>query len=355
MKQIALGYIFPVLIMNSGCVQSAIQHLFYACIIYGARKTILRLEVAEDTHIVVDKYENKMMCEPLSFTYRCVCALYKLIYSLLGFLGMCTKIKQQGPPTINKLPEMNIVLVHGLNGSSDSKYVIGMANLFLRKNCRVFCINSRGEKGVFTGMTFTHFGFTEDILFLTKHILETYEGKVFFVGFSQGGNMVTKFMAEFKHERVLGGVSVCNPFNFTKLEEVHKKGTWINRVVGRRVCDQFRDHLEKVYRQKFNGRDFREIINQLIQEGFLKYGSVEEYQKAASSEDCIHLVDKPLLFINADDDPVIPIEVVPKEKIFKNRNTGLITLQGGHLGFRSFFLTSTIEGLIDDFYRNLEK
>ena len=344
-KQIALRYIFPMIILNSGIIQSAIQHLFFIYILSGTIKTIIKLKTNDGGNIIVEKFENKTFSKYYSSKYKLIKVICEFLYRLLGWYNGRKSIMNK-----SKKKDTNIIVLHGLNGSSDSKYVIHTTNLFLRKGCRVFCLNARGMKCEFKGVGFTHFGHTEDLKSLTNYILTNYAGEIFYVGFSQGANICTKFMGEFKNNRIKGGVSVCNPFNLLKIQDIINSGSFINKVGHWIVYINFKMYLEQILKEKIQAESFNELFQILIDKKILLYNSVDEFLIANSSEFYIEHIDKPWLFINADDDPVVPVEIIPKETIFDNENTGLITLQGGHLGFKSFFMTSTLYSIIDEFY-----
>ncbi|MCA9750471.1 MAG: hypothetical protein KC414_15275, partial [Romboutsia sp.] len=72
----------------------------------------------------------------------------------------------------------NILLIHGLNGSSNSTYIRGMTNVFLRRNCRVFCLNARGSLIPPKSNNFNHIGFTSDLKIATEYILNNFKGSL---------------------------------------------------------------------------------------------------------------------------------------------------------------------------------
>lgn len=72
--------------------------------------------------------------------------------------------------------------------------------------------------------------------------------------------------------------------------------------------------------------------------GPFPFASADDYYKANGSIHFIHRVARPMLCLNADDDPIVPYEILTatKEAICKNPNVALgITRGGGHLGWWS--------------------
>ena len=88
-----------------------------------------------------------------------------------------------------------IVLCHGLEGSSRSKYIQGAARYFSERGWDVLAINYRGCSGEMNRkLTFYHMGYTEDLETTLKETSQ-YK-KVALVGFSLGANLVLKYLGE---------------------------------------------------------------------------------------------------------------------------------------------------------------
>ena len=84
-KQIALRYIFPMIILNSGIIQSAIQHLFFIYILSGTIKTIIKLKTNDGGNIIVEKFENKTFSKYYSSKYKLIKVICEFLYRLLGW------------------------------------------------------------------------------------------------------------------------------------------------------------------------------------------------------------------------------------------------------------------------------
>lgn len=355
MNNITLQYIFPIILLNSGIIQSILGRLSRNISLnYLATKHNISLKIKEGIEIIIDVYE------PLNTKS------YTLIQRVLLLFKLYINTQPSSSFVNNELT--NIVLLHGLNSNSDARYILCTAKIFLRKGCRVFCLNDRGTKGLFKSTDFSHMGKTDDIHHITKYILKTYKGKIFYVGFSQGANNLTKYMGEYDHEKIIGGISICNPFNVLKCENYIKKQGIIGKLCCWGVTMSLKAHLNNVLfktnniiddtlRFQINRSTFpSEIMKLLIKNKILvSYDNFNQFLKDACSENFINTISKPLLFINADDDPIIPLEAIPFSKIFLNENIALIITQGGHLGFKSFNLGFTLENIIQEFYNSLSK
>ena len=85
------------------------------------------------------------------------------------------------------------VLCHGLEGSSDSKYIRATAALLAKNGFAVAAMNYRFCGGEINRQLITyHSGRTEDLHAVINTVLPDY-GAVYLVGFSLGGNLVLKY------------------------------------------------------------------------------------------------------------------------------------------------------------------
>jgi len=127
-----------------------------------------------------------------------------------------TPLPQHSPLPIHP-PRSNVILVHGMGGSSNSTYIKGMANVFLEKNTRVFCFNSRGTRHKPVKSIFSHIGLTSDLKEVVEYVISKYTGNIILIGFSLGSNWVVKLLGEYSHPRITMGIAICCPFDFISL------------------------------------------------------------------------------------------------------------------------------------------
>ena len=98
----------------------------------------------------------------------------------------------------DRLASPTVVLVHGLQGSSDSKYMLGTAEKALRLGFNIVRLNLRTCGGTeHLTPTLYHSGMTGDLRAVIKELIEQDSLRsIFLIGFSMGGNMVLKFAGE---------------------------------------------------------------------------------------------------------------------------------------------------------------
>ena len=83
-----------------------------------------------------------------------------------------------------------VILCHGLEGSSDSKYIQATAKLLSLNGYSVAAMNYRFCSGEINRQLVTyHSGKTDDLHLVIKYLLPNYDS-VYLVGFSLGGNLI---------------------------------------------------------------------------------------------------------------------------------------------------------------------
>ncbi|KAF7683656.1 Monoacylglycerol lipase ABHD2-A [Astathelohania contejeani] len=237
-----------------------------------------------------------------------------------------------------------VLLVHGFNGSSDSAYITMMAYHLLNKKYRVIAFNARGVNTTLNSPVFFHIGWTNDIRCCIDYILKTYDGSLTLIGFSLGGNWVTKLMGEDvfntpKYDRVTQGIAISLPFDFAKIRDYINKSLLrviLNKYVSNNYKKYFLRHSE-IYKEHLN--KILECytvdgIDDLLTLKIFNFQSLDEYYARNSCVSFIPKIRKPLLIVNSLDDPVIPECTIPVEICKTNENVILVLFKkGGHIGF----------------------
>lgn len=254
----------------------------------------------------------------------------------------------------------NVLLVHGFNGSSNSKYIRGLAYILDKQGYRIFCFNARGTTTPLDSEIFFHIGWTVDLSAAVEYILDSYEGTLELYGFSMGAAWVTKYIGESTlDKRIIKAGAICLPFDFSRIE-MHFNQSYKLRFYNRLLAHNFIRYLRR-NRETFEkaGLDFegvsrcktiRDIDNIITRKVF----SFEDIGKYYKDESCIHHIKNikiPFLILNSKDDPVIPEFVIDKEECSRNKNILLvINPWGGHLGFlKNSFENSLADDIILDF------
>src|ERR1700761_1536787 len=116
-------------------------------------------------------------------------------------------------PSAVRASRLTVILVHGLEGSSQSQYIRGLAARALTAGCNVIRMNMRncGDTDELTP-TLYHSGLSADVGAVMRHYAARYGlQRVALVGYSMGGNLVLKLAGEWGTEPPLCAVATVCP------------------------------------------------------------------------------------------------------------------------------------------------
>lgn len=243
-------------------------------------------------------------------------------------------------------PIGELILVHGLEGSSEAGYARSMAAAALEAGYAVHRFNMRGCGGSeWNPQANYHSGQTSDLLFVIRERKVASLAPIYAIGFSLGGNVVLKLAGELGEPAgdLLAGVcAVCTPIDLAAaVAQIDRFQNFIfERRFLRRLKDRVRrrhrvapelyslEHLPKV-RSIY---DFDEYYTAKL----FGFGSADNYYRTQSSNQFLEKIRVPALVVHAKDDPLIPVSMYRHPAFARNSCLHLVTVEhGGHLGFIS--------------------
>jgi predicted alpha/beta-fold hydrolase len=252
-------------------------------------------------------------------------------------------VHEQRPPGAS-LGE--ILMVHGLEGSSDAGYIRSMSQLALESGFAVHRANMRSCGGTESLCnTMYHAGLTCDTLSLIEQIREQRPGPVYLIGYSLGGNVSSKLAGELgdKARGLLDAViAVSTPIDLAaSVRKMSRRENWIyeSRFVSR-LKERIRRRAESlpgVYDTTLLDKCKTVYeFDDRITAPFFGFGTADNYYATQSSNQYLERIRIPTLLIQAKDDPLIPFEIFDHAGIHNNANITLVAVEhGGHLGFLS--------------------
>jgi len=239
------------------------------------------------------------------------------------------------------------VLVHGLEGSSESKYMLGIAEKAWQRGFHVIRLNQRNCGGTERlTPTLYNSGMSGDY----RAVFDELAGGdgfscIFFVGYSMGGNLVMKMAGEYGEAvpaELCAVAAVCPALNLSACADALEKpeNYFYQRhfVVGliSRYARKAALFPEKYSRNGFGPiRTVREFDDAITAPQF-GYRDAQEYYEAAGAKRVVDRIRVPLLLITAQDDPFVPIEATRGSGV--ERNPAIVFNAprfGGHCGFIS--------------------
>ena len=237
-----------------------------------------------------------------------------------------------------------IILCHGLEGSSKSKYIQGMSKYFSENGWDVGAINYRGCSGMMNKkVTFYHAGLTDDI----KLIIEKCKNYKYIAlaGFSLGANIVLKYLGTEKNipDNLLCGACVSPPCEFfSSSEKLKKFENIIYRIKFLRSLKHKALEKAKIFPNLINTEKIKkcktlEDFDAVFTGQFFGFKGLKDYYTKASSIKDIPNIKKPTYILMPLDDPIMGKECYPyKESLENNFITFETPKYGGHVGFSSF-------------------
>ena len=238
-----------------------------------------------------------------------------------------------------------VILCHGLEGSSDSKYIQATAKLLSLNGYSVAAMNYRFCSGEINRQLVTyHSGKTDDLHVVIKYLLPNYDS-VYLVGFSLGGNLILKYNGDGLFSlspKIKANVAISVPvdlkgssISLKRCENILYRWRFI-RTLSKKMHlkhQQFPNELDVGPLKKVKTlTDFDDFFTSKIN-GFK---DAEDYYLKASSKQFIPNITKPTLLINALDDPFLSESCFPIVEAKENSKFNLMTPSyGGHVGFIS--------------------
>ncbi len=235
------------------------------------------------------------------------------------------------------------ILCHGLEGSSQSTYILGTAAHLHSNGWDIAAMNYRGCSGEINKQKIIYnSGATYDLNRVIEEYVQEYE-EIVLVGFSLGGNLVLKYMVDGLYsmaDRIRACVAVSVPVDLKAGSlNIGKKSNFIYE-------SKFLKSLKIKVRQKaqqypgFYNIDAIDSVRTLYDFDDVYTGPVhgyrdaDDYYTSCSARPYISSIAKPTMIINALDDPFLPEECYPYKEINTNENvTGCFPKYGGHVGF----------------------
>jgi uncharacterized protein len=237
------------------------------------------------------------------------------------------------------------IIVHGLEGSSDSQYVVGNSNKLWRAGCNIVRMNMRNCGGTEAlSSTLYHSGLSNDVLVVMNFFVAQYGLRsMSLIGYSMGGNLVLKLAGELgtSAPEVLRSVIGVSPavdldasadalhLPVNRLYELKFLHNLLNRFRRKAVL------FPRAYdRNRATGiRSLREFDDRItaLYSGFT---SAQDYYDRAAAARVVDRIAVPTLVLHAVDDPFVRLTSESRDKLNANPKITLLESQrGGHCAF----------------------
>lgn len=240
---------------------------------------------------------------------------------------------------------LTVIVVHGLEGSSESHYMMGIAEKALAAGMNVIRYNQRNCGGTDAlAPVLYHSGLSSDIAAVARHAIER-DGitHLALAGFSMGGNLVLKLAGEWGDDGPpqFRAVAACCPAVdlAASADALHARANRIYELyfmfnLRRRLSQKarlFPGHFDvSRLRGARSLRDFDDRITAY----YCGFTGADDYYARAAAANVIDRISVPTLILHAANDPFIRITPETRRKIATNpRITFVETEDGGHCSF----------------------
>ena len=238
---------------------------------------------------------------------------------------------------------LTVVLVHGLEGSSDSRYMQGIAMRAWAAGMNVVRMNMRncGGSEELTP-TLYHSGLSADVGAVVNHFAAQFGlQRVALIGYSMGGNLVLKLAGEWQNRPPLVAVAtVCPAIDLAAgADALHEPA---NRVYEthfvRRLMQRFHRKaalFPEIYEASGVGRvrSIREFDDKIVAR-YCGFRDASDYYYRAAAARVVDRVAVPALVLTAQDDPFIRLFPETRALLLANPHITFVEPRhGGHCAF----------------------
>ena len=235
------------------------------------------------------------------------------------------------------------ILIHGLQGSSNSHYIRGISQSLVQSNHRVAVMNFRGRSGQMNRLPlFGHAGFTDDIDYLVKKV-KTREPNtnIKLVSVSLGASMMLNWLAKIPQsiDLVSCAVAVSSPFDLN--ESAIRINTGFSKVYQHYLISSLKQsttdklalmQLPSILPNWRKSKTFFEF-DDAVTSRLHGFEDVHDYYTQSSTRKKLISIETPLLLIQSRDDPFMSQRGLPDKTELNNKTEFEIYDHGGHVGF----------------------
>jgi uncharacterized protein len=240
---------------------------------------------------------------------------------------------------------LTVIVVHGLEGSSESQYMMGIAHKGLAAGMNVVRMNQRNCGGAdCESPTLYHSGRSQDIAAVAQYLVEHDQITRFaLAGFSMGGNLVLKLAGEWGREappQFRAVAAVCPAVDLAaSADALHLSS---NRVYEYYFVWKLRRRLRakaRLFPGVFDTSRLRGVttlrdFDHQITAYYSGFASASDYYARAAAANVVSSIAVPAFILHAANDPFIRILPETRQKILANSHiTFLETEDGGHCSF----------------------
>ncbi len=238
-----------------------------------------------------------------------------------------------------------LLVIHGLEGSSDRPYVRGLLALAAERGWRGVAMNFRACGGSPNRTPrLYHSGDSGDLDWVISELAKRDPAApILPVGVSLGGNVLLKWLGELGElapDEMRAAVAISTPYDLAAAARKMSRGFgrlytfFFLRTLKAKALQKASEYPglldEKAVRRARNWRQYDDAVTAPLH-GFR---DAEDYWARSSSRFLLERIRRPTLLINSRDDPIVPASSLPEQLVERSEwLRAEFTSRGGHAGF----------------------
>jgi predicted alpha/beta-fold hydrolase len=245
----------------------------------------------------------------------------------------------------NRQAALTLIVVHGLEGSTDSQYMLGVARNGLARGMNIVLMNQRNCGGMdHLAPTLYNSSLSADVAAVARNVVER-DGisRFALIGFSMGGNLVLKLAGEWGSAappQFRSVAAVCPAMDLAaSADALHEPANRIYEYYFlMQLFRRFRMKA-KLFPGQFDASRLRGIstlrgFDDRITAFYCGFTGADDYYARAAASNVVDRIATPALIIHAANDPFIRMLPESMKRIAANPNIAYIeTEDGGHCAF----------------------
>jgi len=262
------------------------------------------------------------------------------IFQITPETGLLTICHWQPSPS----DKPTALIIHGLEGCTESHYMLGLAYKIWKKGWNCIRINQRncGDSEHLTP-TLYHNGLSQDYAQIIREITDQ-DGcrHIWLIGYSMGGNLTLKLAGEMQTSlSSLRGVAAVSP-NIQPascVRALQRPSNWMYHQHFLRSLKAKLQRKAQLYPGKWDLSHLPSIqtmweFDDLYTAPDGGYQNAEDYYTRSGAQNTLSSIRIPTLIITAQDDPFIPYDIFDHPSLHENPLIQLLApTHGGHCGF----------------------
>jgi hypothetical protein len=240
---------------------------------------------------------------------------------------------------------LTVIVLHGLEGSSDSQYMQGIARNGLAAGMNIVLMNQRNCGGTdHLAPTLYNSSLSGDVAAVVRNLLENGGIQRFaLIGFSMGGNLVLKLAGEWGGDgppQFRAVAAVCPAMDLAaSADALHEPANriyecyFLTRLFKRlrRKARLFPDHFDAL---RLRGISTLRMFDDRITAHYCGFAGADDYYARAAASNVVDRIAVPTLIIHAANDPFIRMLPETLARVAANPNISYVeTKDGGHCAF----------------------